>query len=150
MAPSPARQGTKPKYKNGQFTGKHKMNNVKSFWLGWGSLCVAGGGAYYFAKKSINADRMTRLEDQRRKKQMIESMEYSENVPSRPLSSATMGGTPAASPARTDTAGSPSQEAGADPAPTRHAPTTEEQRIFEKSKYESAAPFRSTKGDRFS
>ncbi|KAM0335632.1 hypothetical protein ACHAQA_000681 [Verticillium albo-atrum] len=126
------------------------MNNVKSFWLGWGSLCVAGGGAYYFAKKSINADRMSRLEDQRRKKQMIESMEYSDNVPSRPLSSATMGGTPAASPARTDTAGSPSQEAGADPAPTRHAPTTEEQRIFEKSKYESATPFKSPKGDRFS
>ncbi|KAL2760504.1 hypothetical protein ACRALDRAFT_2116910 [Sodiomyces alcalophilus JCM 7366] len=53
-------------------------------------------------------------------------------------------------PARTDLAGSPSQESGADPAPTRHAPTTEGQRVAEKSKYESSRPFVSPKGDRFS
>ena len=88
---------------------------------------------------------------------MVDSLEYSENVPTRPLSSATMGGSPNGggaasngSPARTDTAGSPSQESSNDPAPTRHAPATEGQRVFEKSKYESSAPFRSTKGDRFS
>lgn len=92
---------------------------------------------------------------------MVDSLEYSENVPTRPLSSATMGGGgPSAvpnggaasngSPARTDTAGSPSQESSSDPAPTRHAPTTEAQRVFEKSKYESSVPFKSTKGDRFS
>jgi len=96
---------------------------------------------------------MARLDEQRRKKQMIDSMEYSDNVPSRPMSSATMGyadATPGGGPARTDTAGSPSQESSADPAPTRHAPATEGQRVAEKSKYENTATFRSTKGDRFS
>ncbi|KAK4148180.1 uncharacterized protein C8A04DRAFT_23976 [Dichotomopilus funicola] len=128
------------------------MNTIKSFWAGWGSLCVAGGAAYYFAKRSINADRQSRLEEQRKKKAMVDSLEYSENVPTRPLSSATMGGgaTSNNTPARTDTAGSPSQESSSDPAPTRHAPTTEAQRVFEKSKYESSVPFKSTKGDRFS
>ncbi|KAK4217074.1 hypothetical protein QBC37DRAFT_415371 [Rhypophila decipiens] len=130
------------------------MNTVRSFWVGWGSLCVAGGAAYVFAKRSINADRQSRLEEQRKKKSMIESLEYSDNVPTRPLSSATMGGTTAGAanggPARTDTAGSPSQESSSDPAPTRHAPTTEGQRVFEKSKYESSVPYKSPKGDRFS
>ncbi|EOO01506.1 hypothetical protein UCRPA7_3033 [Phaeoacremonium minimum UCRPA7] len=117
---------------------------------------LSGGAAYVFAKRSINADRQSRLEQQRKKKDMMESMEYGSNVPSRPLSSSAMGGSAMTgngnngSPARTDTAGSPSQESSADPAPTRHAPTTEGQRVFEKSKYESTAPFRSPKGDRFS
>ncbi|KAK0720030.1 hypothetical protein B0H67DRAFT_574879 [Lasiosphaeris hirsuta] len=129
------------------------MNTVKSFWVGWGALCLAGGGAYVFAKRSIDADRRTRLEEQRRKKSMAESLEYSQNVPSRPLSSATMGGTGTITnggPARTDAAGSPSQESSNDPAPTRHAPATEGERVVEKSKYESSVPFRSPKGDRFS
>ncbi|KAK0727314.1 hypothetical protein B0T26DRAFT_694039 [Lasiosphaeria miniovina] len=132
------------------------MNTVKSFWLGWGSLCVAGAGAYVFAKRSINADRQSRLEEQRKKKRMVESLEYSDNIPTRPLSSAAMGGSAApissanGGPARTDTAGSPSQESSSDPAPTRHAPATESERVFEKSKYESSTPFRSPKGDRFS
>ncbi|RKU43429.1 hypothetical protein DL546_005597 [Coniochaeta pulveracea] len=129
------------------------MNTVKSFWLGWGSLCVAGAGAYVFAKRQINADRQARLDEQRRKKSAVESLEYSNNVPNRPLSSSTMGGSVnpgTATPVRTDTAGSPSQEASRDPAPTRHAPTTEQERVFEKSKYEAPVPFRSPKGDRFS
>jgi len=33
------------------------MNSAKSVWLGWGTLMVAGGTAYYFAKKDINAYR---------------------------------------------------------------------------------------------
>ncbi|OLN86898.1 hypothetical protein CCHL11_04675 [Colletotrichum chlorophyti] len=121
------------------------MNTVKSFWLGWGSLCVAGGAAYYFAKQSINADRAARFEEQRRKKQYAQSLEYGDNVPAQPGSASAMGGD-----ARTDTAGSPSQESSSDPAPTRHAPMTESQRVFEKSKYESSTPFKSPKGDRFS
>lgn len=114
-----------------------------------------------FAKRQINADRQAKAMEQRRKKAMIESLEYSDNVPNRPLSSAAMGGSAMGSstlggsnmnggPARTDTAGSPSQESSSDPAPTRHAPATEGQRVWEKSKYESSTPFRSTKGDRFS
>ncbi|KAG7417791.1 hypothetical protein DER46DRAFT_654657 [Fusarium sp. MPI-SDFR-AT-0072] len=111
------------------------MNTVKSFWLGWGSLCVAGGGAYYFAKQQINADRQAKMEAHRKKRQMIENLETTEGN---------------GSPARIDSTGSPSQEASSDPAPTRHAPETESQRIAEKSKYESANVYRSPKGDRFS
>ncbi|KAK1599460.1 uncharacterized protein LY79DRAFT_699340 [Colletotrichum navitas] len=121
------------------------MNTVKSFWLGWGSLCVAGGTAYYFAKQSINADRAARFEEQRKKKMLAQSLEYGDNVPAQPGSASTMSGE-----ARTDTAGSPSQESSSDPAPTRHAPATESERVFEKSKYESSTPFKSPKGDRFS
>ena len=40
-------------------------------------------------------------------------------------------------PPRVDNATSPSQESVLDPAPTRHVPYTEDQRLREKSKYES-------------
>jgi hypothetical protein len=33
------------------------MNTVRSVWLGWGTLMVAGASAYYFAKKDINTHR---------------------------------------------------------------------------------------------
>ncbi|KAK5627336.1 hypothetical protein RRF57_003051 [Xylaria bambusicola] len=111
---------------------------------GWGSLCLAGAGAYYFAKKSINADRAERFEEAQRKKRMINSLEYSNNISAQPSS------TSSDAPVSNDLVGSPSQEASSDPAPTRHAPTTESQRVFEKSKYESTTPFKSPKGDRFS
>jgi hypothetical protein len=52
-------------------------------------------------------------------------------------------------PARDDVA-SPSSEAGQDPAPTRHEPETEEEKILEKSKYEAAQTFRPPRGNRFS
>lgn len=97
------------------------MNTVRSFWFGWGTLCAAGGAAYYFAKKSINADRQARLSEQRRKKSVIDALEQN---------------------------GSPSS--GFDPAPTSHAPTTGQQQVVEKSKYEASVPFQSPKGDRFS
>ncbi|KAJ4424556.1 hypothetical protein N0V82_000686 [Gnomoniopsis sp. IMI 355080] len=126
------------------------MNTVKSFWLGWGALCAAGGGAYIVAKRSINADRQARLEEQRKKKTYVDSLEYSRNVPSHPGSSSTMGaGAPKDTEPNMDPVGSPGREQ-VEPAPTRHAPTTEEGRVLEKSKYESSTPFRSRKGDRFS
>jgi len=53
-------------------------------------------------------------------------------------------------PPRNDHSGSPSQEATSDPAPTRHAPESEGQRVREKSKYEASEPYRARKGDRFS
>ena len=46
--------------------------------------------------------------------------------------------------------GNPSMQASQDPAPTRHAPEHEGQRVGEKSKYEANEPYRSRKGDRFS
>ncbi|KUJ06657.1 uncharacterized protein LY89DRAFT_790309 [Mollisia scopiformis] len=129
------------------------MNTVKSFWVGWGALCVAGGGAYYFAKKSINADRQARFEADQKRRRIQESLEYSPNVPSQPGTSSAMGGSLRngnGGPPRADHSGSPSQEATLDPAPTRHAPDTEGQRVREKSKYEASEPFRAKKGDRFS
>lgn len=107
---------------------------------------AAGAGAYYFAKKEINADRRAKLEEARRKRQDTRSLEYSAGPTPPMASSAAANG----SPARTDSAGSPSQEASSDPAPTRHAPATESERVAEKSKYESSVPYRSPKGDRFS
>ncbi|EKD13327.1 hypothetical protein MBM_08410 [Drepanopeziza brunnea f. sp. 'multigermtubi' MB_m1] len=113
------------------------MNTIKSFWVGWGSL--SGGGAYYFAKKSINADRQAKFEAGQKKRAEQEALEYSASK------AGSNGG-----PARADPSGSPSSEATSDPAPTRHAPDTEAQRVREKSKYETSDPFRARKGDRFS
>jgi hypothetical protein len=107
---------------------------------------VAGGAAYYFAKKSINEDRANRFEAEQRRRRIQESLEY--NARTEPTSSSgskTNGGPP-----RSDSTGSPSQEATLDPAPTRHAPHTEGERVREKSKYETSEPFRAKKGDRFS
>ncbi|KAG7404380.1 hypothetical protein Forpe1208_v015809 [Fusarium oxysporum f. sp. rapae] len=73
------------------------MNTVRSFWLGWGSLCVdtvtsnpprvhaisstlvltAGDAAYVLGKKSFDANKTARPEDQRKTKSMIETLEYS-------------------------------------------------------------------------
>lgn len=49
-----------------------------------------------------------------------------------------------------DDVGNPSQEGARDPAPTRHEPDTEAQRVAEKGKYEAAETFRSRKGNRLS
>ena len=80
---------------------------------------------------------------------MAESLEYSSKI-----TASTVGG-PAkkngnGGPPRLDSSGSPSQEATIDPAPTRHAPESEGQRVREKSKYEASEPYRAKKGDRFS
>jgi len=122
------------------------MNTVKSFWVGWGSLCVAGGTAYFFAKRSINADRAARFEKEQKQRRIQEALEYS----SRPIQSSSGGGKANGGPPRSDHSGSPSQEATLDPAPTRHAPESEGQQVREKSKYETSTPFVAKKGDRFS
>ncbi|KAH0614632.1 uncharacterized protein H6S33_000268 [Morchella sextelata] len=103
------------------------MNTVKSFWVGWGSLIVAGGGAYYFAKQQINADR--REKHLRR----LQQQQYNDN-----------------SYLEHDNAGSPARETAGDPAATRHEPQTEEQALSEKGKYEARITYQSRRGDRFS
>lgn len=136
------------------------MNTVRSVGYGWATLIVAGGGAYYFAKKNINADRQAKAEAERRKRQMHRELEasytYSSLNPSPPDSVASKSlARPGSRPdadwhQASDDASNPSQEASHDPAPTRHAPEDEQRRAKEKSKYESLEPFRSRKGDRFS
>ncbi|KAA6406549.1 MAG: hypothetical protein FRX48_09714 [Lasallia pustulata] len=116
------------------------MNTIRSTWIGWGSLIIAGGGAYYFAKRSVNADRAARHEADLKRRRLTESLEYSAK----------------AAPAKqnqhksADHAGSPSMEASIDLAPTQHGREAEGQQAQEKSKYEASQPFRARKGDRFS
>ncbi|KAF2685452.1 hypothetical protein K458DRAFT_430957 [Lentithecium fluviatile CBS 122367] len=143
---------------------------------GWGTLIVAGGGAYYFAKKSINADRARKAEADYQKRLAQHQLEQASLHP--PTSSSP---TSYAPPSRTsqppapksvvnevgklkrdrvgvdkdwdaqqDEASNPSREASKDPAPTRHAPEDEAQKMREKSKYEASDVYRSRKGDRFS
>lgn len=49
-----------------------------------------------------------------------------------------------------DGGASPSTEASHDPAPTRHEPDSDAERLLEKSKYETTQPFRPPKGNRLS
>ncbi|EFW22641.1 hypothetical protein D8B26_006236 [Coccidioides posadasii str. Silveira] len=149
------------------------MNTIRSTWIGWGSLCVAGAGAYYFAKRSINADRLSRHEAAQRAKQEASKREAEARAPpstiskppfavpptpgassSNEIQEAAGGGKIAKSISANafgqDDVGSPSEEMGHDPAATRHEPDTESQRVSEKGKYEAAELFRSRKGDRFS
>jgi hypothetical protein len=49
-----------------------------------------------------------------------------------------------------DDVASPSTEASHDPAPTRHEPLTEADRVLEKGKYETSTPYRPPTGNRFS
>lgn len=122
----------------------------------------AGGGAYYFAKKSVNADRAARYEADMIRKAQLAAIEAEDRR--RAASSSLPQGTrkPADDPslqrasasavsytARDDVA-SPSREAGQDPAPTRHEPETDAEGLLEKSKYEATQPFRPPRGNRFS
>jgi len=135
------------------------MNTIRSTWIGWGVLCVAGGGAYYFAKRSINADRQARFDAEQQKKYRLQRYEESQyQFNSAPPTSRTKTKTksqtdPTSRTLNTkglDHAGSPSSEISEDAAPVGHAPVDVDQRIQEKSKYEAAEPYRSKKGNRLS
>lgn len=103
-------------------------------------LYPAGGGAYYFAKRSVNADRAARHEADLKRRRLTESLEYSaKTAPPKQHQHKSA-----------DHAGSPSMEASNDPAPTRHGRETDSHQEQEKSKYEASQPFRAKKGDRFS
>ncbi|KAI5786480.1 hypothetical protein DFH27DRAFT_615261 [Peziza echinospora] len=117
------------------------------FWLD----LDAGAGAYYFAKQEINASRREKYIQLQKRKQHDAEMEYeAKNNGYNGSGSYTQHTQHSDSPAH-ELAGSPSDEASTeDPAPTRHAPLTENQRVAEKSKYEAAKPYRAPKGDRFS
>ncbi|OKL63660.1 hypothetical protein UA08_00389 [Talaromyces atroroseus] len=128
-------------------------------YLDWMGSSLPGGGAYYFAKKSVNADRAARFEADIKRKAQLAAMEAedrrkaSASVPQevrKPTDDPSLqraGGVPFSG--RDDVA-SPSSEAGQDPAPTRHEPETEEEKMLEKSKYEAAQTFRPPRGNRFS
>ncbi|MCJ1335906.1 hypothetical protein MMC09_001180 [Bachmanniomyces sp. S44760] len=129
------------------------MNTIRSTWIGWGVLIIgpplqAGGGSYYFAKKSVNADRAARHEEDLRRRRLTEHLEFDARSvtppkPRAPRSSGSDG-------ISVDHAGRPSNEASLDPAPISHAPQSEKHAVRERSKYEASEPYRAKKGDRFS
>ncbi|KAH4935944.1 hypothetical protein HBI23_055480 [Parastagonospora nodorum] len=144
------------------------MNTVKSVYYGWATLIVAGGGAYFFAKRSINADRAAKAEADRQKRIRVWQLEQ-QHLNSSPSDASTTSQLLAAAPAQrsqagagsgiagspgfgggADESGNPSVQASMDPAPTRHEPADAEARAREKSKYEAGDVYRSRKGDRFS
>jgi len=120
------------------------MNTVRSVGYGWFILVAAGGGAYYFAKRSINADRDARHTMDMERKAKLQA-QYREDEMRQQFRGASKG------PGGNGGEGTanPSQES-MDPAPTRHAPETEAQRVGEKSKFEASEVWRSKKGDRLS
>ncbi|KAF9246661.1 hypothetical protein DTO013E5_6033 [Penicillium roqueforti] len=134
------------------------MNTVRSTWMGWGTLCLAGGGAYYFAKQSINADRQSRFEAEIKRKAQMKQMENEHKRKAQASTPPPANDTSSkrASKGRfknsddADDAASPSTEASHDPAPTRHEPMTAIDRVMEKGKYETEQPYRPPSGNRFS
>lgn len=123
-------------------------------------MTSAGGGAYYFAKKAINADRAARYEAEGKRKAELAAMEQehrrlqaaskaSTGVP-KPTDDPSLRRANGASWAGRDNVASPSAEGSYDPAPTRHEPETDEEKMLEKSKYEAAQTFRPPRGNRFS
>lgn len=157
----PQEPDKRPKHLESQLT-----NNDHSY--GWGTLIVAGGGAYYFAKKSINADRARKAELDHQKRLAQYQLEQAHFTPPPPTSSSSAPKSVTSELGKKrgeldrkeredkdwhvgqDEASNPSAEASQDPAPTRHAPEDEGQKMKEKSKYEASDVYRSRKGDRFS
>nr|OQO04074.1 hypothetical protein B0A51_17547 [Rachicladosporium sp. CCFEE 5018]OQO28904.1 hypothetical protein B0A51_03924 [Rachicladosporium sp. CCFEE 5018] len=124
------------------------MNTKASVAYGWGILVLAGGGAYFFAKRSINADRDERaaLNEERRIASQANRRRYQDSAPSKPaqassgiLEKAADGINAAATP-------NIKPSVVADPAPVSQS----QAEMSAKSQYEAAAPYRSRKGDRFS
>ncbi|TQS34965.1 hypothetical protein Golomagni_04633 [Golovinomyces magnicellulatus] len=105
------------------------MNTVSDS-VGWGALCVAGGGAYYFAKKSINADKLARFEAEQKRKRLQASY---------------MNSSTKSSPQMNNHA----QQDISETAPGNQSSEPVDKEV-EKSKYEPIRTFKSMKGDRFS
>ncbi|KAI9863584.1 MAG: hypothetical protein M1813_003607 [Trichoglossum hirsutum] len=104
-------------------------------------MILAGGGAYYLAKRSINEDRQARFDKEQRRRRMTSSLEHSSADSAPRGSSADPHNTSRVS---SNVSGNPGRDAS-----DRNA-LGNERRVTEKSKYEASEPFRSKKGDRFS
>jgi hypothetical protein len=118
---------------------------INQTWTDIQPLSPAGGGAYYFAKKSINADRASRHQADMKRRAELAAMENAD----RQRNYKNKSSLPSTAGSR-DNVGSPSTEATTDPAATRHEPDTDQDRLWEKSKYEAAETFRPPRGNRFS
>ena len=140
---------TVPLYQNGQLTPPQ----IRSVGYGWGILVLAGGGSYYFAKRSINADRAQRAEAEEQRRQQRERLRMQalmHDAETGTGSGTTTGLSNAKRkeklPRHGDDNPDPSLQGSGDPAPVTHA----QEQAAVRGKYEAAEPFRSRKGDRFS
>ena len=119
---------------------------------GWGVLCLAGGGAYYFAKRSINSDRAERAAAEEQRRQRRERMRVTETA----SRDAHLHSLADAKDAKTKRAPNAEKVGNGDPAPVEHAhPDSKGNEDpasvpHAHSKFEAKQPFRSRKGDRFS
>lgn len=121
------------------------MNTRASVAYGWGVLCLAGGGAYYFAKRSINSDRAERAAAEEARRQQRERMRVTETA----SRDAKLGGSTSAKNEKSKgekKAPNAEKPEHVDPAAVEHV----QQLSGSDSKFEAKVPFRSRKGDRFS
>ncbi|KAK3070667.1 hypothetical protein LTR53_010044 [Teratosphaeriaceae sp. CCFEE 6253] len=124
------------------------MNTIRSVGYGWGVLVVAGAGSYYFAKRSINADREERAMAEEKRRQQRERMRVQDMV-LRGTSTSSHGAKRKEGAAPAAGGGDnldPSRQGEGDPAPVTHA----QDQMPRRSKYEAAEPYRAPRGDRFS
>ena len=105
-------------------------------------VASAGGGAYVLAKRSINADKKARHEEDLQRRLAFQNTDLGTTTPQPPKKKK--------KDKSMDNAASSASEGSHHPAPTRLAPEHEVQKAIEKSKYEASVPYRSKKGDRFS
>ena len=105
-------------------------------------LIKAGGGAYVFAKRSINADKKARHEEETKRRRLKESLdaEYL-SKPSKPKGNHRK---------PVDHASSPSSEASKDLAASGHPEDNAANKSDVDNQYLATKPYRSRKGDRFS
>ena len=106
------------------------------------NLMPAGGGAYVFAKRSVNADKKARHEEEMKRRRLKDALDA--EFYAKPPSPKQGHKKPH------DHANSPSTEASQDPAPTEHPLENGGQKAHEESKYVATRPYKSKKGDRFS
>ncbi|CAD6592235.1 MAG: hypothetical protein ASARMPRED_006127 [Alectoria sarmentosa] len=118
------------------------MNTIRSTWIGWGTLIVAGGGAYVFAKRSVNADKKARHEEDMKRRRLKDALdaEFYAKPPSPKQGQKK----------QHDHANSPSTEASHDHAPTEHPLENGGDQAQGEGKYVATKPYKSKKGDRFS
>ena len=103
---------------------------------------LAGGGAYVFAKRSVNAEKKARHEEEVKRRRLKESLDaefYSKPPSSKPAHRKAI-----------DHANSPSIEASSDPAPSEQSADNGSLKAVSENSYIAAKPYRSKKGDRFS
>ncbi|CCX34916.1 hypothetical protein FPQ18DRAFT_251106 [Pyronema domesticum] len=94
-------------------------NSYHLFRYGWAALIVAGGGAYIFARRDIDASRRQKALDLRRRRHEQRAAEFDYRADN-----------------SISTSFNPASEASQDPAATRHEPRPGEKSKFEANKGE--------------